>query len=358
MFRDVVGRFASGVTIVSTRVGERDFGTTASAFSSLSLDPPMILVCLNQTSDTGSAIRRSRFFAVSVLRDDQQELARRFAVKSETKFEGLDIERGTTGAPLFSGALAHVQCRVIRATQGGTHTVFLAEALEATGCEGRPLTYFRGQFGRFEDALQCRAYDAIRSLITSRKVASGSELSVDRLAVEQDFEPDLVVYALRKLQSDGLVERDPAGTYRAASVDGQASVEALEARCAIELAVVDLALGDITEADLLELRTYASLAQTAADLDPPDVAGLTSVSVAFHERFIGLLGNSRVESFYHGLTTSSIWRRALSAGEYINPAYLTELVDACAEQDADRARRAIADHFAEVSEVVSTAMDG
>jgi DNA-binding GntR family transcriptional regulator len=99
------------------------------------------------------------------------------------------------------------------------------------------------------------------------------------------------------------------------------------------------------------------LAQVAVECDPPDVAGLTAVSVAFHERFIGLLGNSRVESFHHGLTTCAIWRQALGAGEYINPAYLTELVDACAVRDADRARRIIADHFAVVSEIARTAMN-
>jgi flavin reductase (DIM6/NTAB) family NADH-FMN oxidoreductase RutF len=297
VFRDVVGRFASGVTIVSTRVGEQDFGTTASAFSSLSLEPPMILVCLNQTSDTGDAIRRSRFFAVSVLRQDQHELARRFAVKSESKFAGLSIERGAMGAPLFPGALAHVECRVIRATRGGTHTVFLAEALAATGSEGQPLTYFRGRFGQFED--------------TPRRVP----------------------------------------------IDGRSAIQALQARCAVELAVVDLALGELTEGDLLELRAHASLAQEAVACDPPDVAGLTSASVAFHERFIGLLGNSRMESFYHGLGTSSIWRQTLGAGEYISPAYLTELVDACAARDADRARRIIADHFAAATDIARTALE-
>jgi hypothetical protein len=106
-FRDVIGRFATGVTVISTVVDGREFGTTASAVSSLSLEPPMLLACLDRTSETGAAIERAGSFAVNILGEEQEALARAFAVKSPTKFDAIEAEPGTTGAPLLAGARAH-----------------------------------------------------------------------------------------------------------------------------------------------------------------------------------------------------------------------------------------------------------
>jgi 4-nitrophenol 2-monooxygenase / 4-nitrocatechol 4-monooxygenase, reductase component len=150
-FRDVIGRFATGVTVISTVVDGREFGTTASAVSSLSLEPPMLLVCLNRTSETGAAIERAGSFAVNILGEEQEALARAFAVKSPTKFDAIEAEPGTTGAPLLAGALAHIECRVAETAVGGTHTVFLARIEHAASRGGGPLTYFCGRFGRFAD---------------------------------------------------------------------------------------------------------------------------------------------------------------------------------------------------------------
>jgi len=147
-FRDAIGRFLTGVTIVTTQLDGEDFGTTASAVTSLSLEPPMLLVCLNATSDTRNAILDRRTFAVSVLADHQQQLARRFADKGRGKFAGVEIARGPSGAPLVDGALASLDCRVSDTITGGTHTVFLAHVIEAWARDGAPLAYFRGGFGQ------------------------------------------------------------------------------------------------------------------------------------------------------------------------------------------------------------------
>ena len=150
-FRDLVGPFASGVTVITTSVDGRSFGTTASAMSSLSMDPPMLLVCLNKTSETGAAVFRAQSFAVNILPDAQEHLAAKFAIK------GGQVRRrggahGLTGNPLLDGSLATIECRTVETVTGGTHTVFLAEVLTAEARELAPLTYFRGRFGRLEQA--------------------------------------------------------------------------------------------------------------------------------------------------------------------------------------------------------------
>src|SRR5436190_7043988 len=105
VFRDVIGRFASGVTVITTRTGDIDYGTTASAVSSLSMDPPMLLVCLNKTSETMQAIAASGWFAVNILGEHQADIAYAFARKAPDKFEGITISRGRMELPLIPGAL-------------------------------------------------------------------------------------------------------------------------------------------------------------------------------------------------------------------------------------------------------------
>jgi flavin reductase (DIM6/NTAB) family NADH-FMN oxidoreductase RutF len=149
-FRDVIGHFASGVTIITSRYGDEDFGVTANAVSSLSLDPPMLLVCLNRASRTQAAVSRSKAFSVNILNESQGDLAVRFATSETGKFRGVGVRYGELGNPLLDGALAHLECRVIEEVAGGTHAVFLAGVERAERFDGEPLAYFRGRFGRLE----------------------------------------------------------------------------------------------------------------------------------------------------------------------------------------------------------------
>jgi 4-nitrophenol 2-monooxygenase / 4-nitrocatechol 4-monooxygenase, reductase component len=146
VFRDVIGHFATGVTIITTREREIDFGVTVSAVTSLSLEPPMLLVCLNRTSRTGAAVGRTRGFAVNILGVHQRDLAQLFATPRDDKFAGLDVRYGDLGHPLLD-AIAHVECEVVEEATGGTHTVFLAEVRRAERFDGEPLLYYRGQLG-------------------------------------------------------------------------------------------------------------------------------------------------------------------------------------------------------------------
>lgn len=147
--RRAMGRFASGVTIITTHYEGSDYGLTASAVSALSLDPPMLLLCVNTSSNTQRAIEASGVFAVNILRETQSEMARHFATSRSDKFDAMRVSYGALGVPLLDGMLATLECRVTAAVPGGTHTVFLAEVHSAQSNEGMPLTYFRGRMGRF-----------------------------------------------------------------------------------------------------------------------------------------------------------------------------------------------------------------
>lgn len=155
-FRDVIGHFASGVTVITTSVGGTLHGTTASAISSLSLEPPMLLICMNRSSATGQAVAQSGAFAVNILGEGDDELARRFAARGGDKFDGVAVSVGDHGQPLLVDALAQLVCRVTQQVEAATHVVFFASVHEATARPGQPLAYYRGKFGRlaFEESAQ------------------------------------------------------------------------------------------------------------------------------------------------------------------------------------------------------------
>lgn len=147
--RRAMGRFASGVTIITTRHDGSDYGLTASAVSALSLDPPMLLICVNKSSSTQQAIKASGVFAVNILQETHIDVARRFATSRGDKFDEMRVTYGALGVPLLDDMLATLECRVTAEVPGGTHTVFLAEVHSAQANDGMPLTYFRGRMGRF-----------------------------------------------------------------------------------------------------------------------------------------------------------------------------------------------------------------
>lgn len=147
-FRDVMGHFASGVTIITTASAGETFGTTASAVSSLSLEPPMVLICMNRSSSTGQAIARSGAFAINILHEGQHDLARRFATKAPDKFAGVEVVTGPHRQPLLADALATIECDVAETLTGGTHAVYIGEVRSGVSYEGAPLAYFRGEYGQ------------------------------------------------------------------------------------------------------------------------------------------------------------------------------------------------------------------
>jgi len=152
-FRRVVGHFASGVTVVTTlRPDGRPCGLTASAVSSVSLDPTLLLVCVEKSAVSHGCIEQAGVFAVNVLADDGrgETLARRFSEEeTDGKFTGVAFRAEHTGAPVLDGALAWMDCRVAQQCGGGDHSVFIGEVVAADAGEGTPLVYYRGGYGRF-----------------------------------------------------------------------------------------------------------------------------------------------------------------------------------------------------------------
>jgi 3-hydroxy-9,10-secoandrosta-1,3,5(10)-triene-9,17-dione monooxygenase reductase component len=147
-FRHALSRFPSGVTVVTVRDDSgRDYGMTVSAFASLSLRPPLVLVCIGDDATIAGAVAAAGHFAVSVLSEDQQTLAGRFAQTGEDRFAGTAVLRGTTGIALIDGAAAHLECAIVARHRGGDHTIVVGEVLAATAVQdGRPLIYQRGDY--------------------------------------------------------------------------------------------------------------------------------------------------------------------------------------------------------------------
>lgn len=362
VFRDVISRFASGVTVITTRLGPTDYGTTASAVSSLSMEPPMLLICLNQTSETQKAVLEAGWFVVNILREDQADLAYAFAKKSPDKFRDVGTMRATSGAPMIERALAHIECRVAETAAGGTHIVFLGEVHQASaGEEGEPLTYYRGRFGRFHDMLQDAAYRRIRAMVVTRELPRGVPLDVEELSSQLRLERAHVFYALTKLTTDGLVQRDAEGRLSVKPLDVQSAEDAINARCAIETAVVDRFAGRLSEADAETLRSNARTAEAAAQQSPVDMATLGRAGRKFHEHFVGLLGNEALSSFVRRLDFHVIWATVAPDVErlgQINASYLPRLVECCVAGDAGEAKRLLNEHAATIREYAAAAIEG
>lgn len=148
-FRHTCGQFATGVAVatVSGPSGE-PHGLTINSFTSVSLTPPLILICIDYRAQVLEVFLRASHFAVNVLRDTQQDVSNRFAYRAEDRFAGVAWAPGQTGAPLIDGVLASIECATRQVIEGGDHTILLAEAVAVNTGEGDPLLYFNSRYHR------------------------------------------------------------------------------------------------------------------------------------------------------------------------------------------------------------------
>jgi flavin reductase (DIM6/NTAB) family NADH-FMN oxidoreductase RutF len=151
-YRQAMGNWGTGVTIVTTTDPEGvPYGLTVSSFTSVSLEPPLILVCLDNRLSGFALFQNSKTFGVSILADSQEDVSRVFAKKGAERPASL-YAMGKTGVPLIRGALVGLECKVINAYPGGDHTIFLGEpeSIDFMAAEGgaKPLLYFRGRYER------------------------------------------------------------------------------------------------------------------------------------------------------------------------------------------------------------------
>jgi len=148
-FRKAMSRFASSVTVVTTRSenGEPK-GLTVSAFCSLSLDPPLVLICIEKNASLHQFLKEGSHFAVNILSEDQELVSRRFASRDSNRFEGIGHRKGATGTPVLEDVIAHIECIVQQCHPAGDHTIFVGQVEAAETTDGRPLTYFRGGYSK------------------------------------------------------------------------------------------------------------------------------------------------------------------------------------------------------------------
>ena len=151
-FREVMGNFATGVTVVTTRGKDHQpYGLTVNSFTSVSLNPVLVLVCLDNRLNTLRHFEYSRMFGVSILSENQEDLSRLFASKDSERPSSLYFE-GPSGQPLLRNALAYLECETIEIYPGGDHQIFLGQVLAADTLEAKdaakPLLYFRGRYHR------------------------------------------------------------------------------------------------------------------------------------------------------------------------------------------------------------------
>ena len=148
-FRTALSRFASGVTVVTTKdaLGKL-YGITVSAFCSVSLEPPLVLVCIETVTGSHRALSESGIFVVNFLDRSQEVLSEKFASPSDDKFEDVDMSLNIDGIPVLSGCLANLECRVWQTYAGGDHTIFVGEVENLTVGDGDPLLYFRSDYRR------------------------------------------------------------------------------------------------------------------------------------------------------------------------------------------------------------------
>jgi len=147
--RRLMGQFATGVTIITTRDDTgRPYGLTANAFTSLSLDPPLVLICIDRNAETFSHFYTARAFVVNVLTEEQTELSARFAKSGGFKFEGLAYETNAAGVPVLDGTLAHLECALTETHEAGDHVIHVGRVENFAIRGGRPLLFFQGRYGQ------------------------------------------------------------------------------------------------------------------------------------------------------------------------------------------------------------------
>lgn len=146
-FRQLLGRFATGVTILTVATPEGGpLGMTANSLASVSLQPPLISVCVDREAELHGVILQAREFVVNVLASPQEALARRFSDKHEDRFDGVGYHLSPEGLILLDGALAHVVCQRHAVHPAGDHTIVLGRVVGGATGDGRPLLYYRGGY--------------------------------------------------------------------------------------------------------------------------------------------------------------------------------------------------------------------
>lgn len=151
LFRQVMSRFASGVSVVTTAYNDQLAGLTVSSFTSLSLEPTLVLICIADHASSHDLIDQAGQFAVNILTEQQADLSVRFAMRDDDKFTKDDYTLSERGLPLLNNTLAHLECTVVNRFPGGDHTIFIGEVVAAQTYSARPLLYYLSRYHALAD---------------------------------------------------------------------------------------------------------------------------------------------------------------------------------------------------------------
>ena len=143
--------FATGVTLITVDYAGSVKGMTANAFASVSLEPLLVLVCVDKKAESYPCFEETGVFTVNILADDQEDVSRKFAVSGGNKFVDVSYRIGANGAPILNGTIGYIECRVVSTYEGGDHTIYLGEVEQAETRDARPLLFFRGGYRALGD---------------------------------------------------------------------------------------------------------------------------------------------------------------------------------------------------------------
>ncbi|MFJ9381228.1 flavin reductase [Streptomyces sp. NPDC101455] len=308
-FRRIAGHLASGVTIITTRVDDRSHGMTASSVTSLSLDPPTMLACLNRRAPTAEAVLTAGLFGINVLRTGQEALASQFAVPSDDKFRGVAVVSTPEGVPLLRDSHAQIECRVTDTIDVATHRIVIGRVVRARASDGQPLTYYRGGFGRFQHVDDERAYDALRALVLSGGWVQGCREG-SAVAEEIGADESAAFYALTRLAAEGIVEWRPGEGYRITESGVRVAEEAFDARSTIELGVIQTRLDDAEDEELARLSApFETMAALMVDGLFTNTQAFMEANFAFHRSVVALAHNTSLTTAFERLHLVQIMAR-------------------------------------------------
>ncbi|GAA3699850.1 hypothetical protein GCM10023081_40830 [Arthrobacter ginkgonis] len=312
-FRQAAGRFASGVTVVTTAHDGHVYGITATSFVSLSLNPLLVTVSINVHSPILDEIRGSGAFAINVLSNEQQDVsayfARRGRGRSRGSFEEVGTHVETTGAPVVTGALSWFDCTVHTMLEGGDHTILVGEVKAAGGGTGEPLLYWSGNY---------------------RELSPAEEQAAQETALTDD------------------IHRIADSLSAQLHLHGMSPAQLIDAQRAVEPEAAALAARDATKEQTAQLRVLVE----EAERHTGDAARYNPLSLEFHARLGLLSGNPAIaasvnalnrprESRYAADTTAERANRAVAAHKGI--------LEAIESRDEDKARRLMMEHLGTVA---------
>lgn len=343
-FRHCIGHLATGVTVITTVDDTGPHGMTASSVTSLSLDPPTILVCLNRAAPTASAVVQAGHFGVNVLGQGHERIAHQFAKPSPNKFDGVALDSRTV-LPILTEALASFECEVIAEFEGGTHSIVVGRVRSANAADGRPLAYFRGSFEQLLADADDAALDALRIRILERVYPPGTILRASGIAPELGVTGSAAYFALTRLLGDGFLERGEFDGFRVVPFRAELSDEIFDARCTLELGVVRSCLSEAAGSRIAVMRdALTEMARCLVDGVFTDFEAYLDANAEFHSGLVALADNPSLLRAYDRLSVRTVMQRSFGSTTESSETFLDaqrEILAAVERRDVDRSSAAI-----------------